>query len=158
MPQAADAFLIRVNNREAGCRLAFLKEGRKEMISTAGLTEKFRHVRLELAREKGHPTGDREDGYDLLVPLDEKGRIDPAEWKRHQESCWVRRFRRGAEDRIGRLRRKPGGKWYFDYEAGEEDDELGFRLGEERFVPGEYVSIETDGTMHTFKVRAVETP
>ena len=36
------------------------------------------------------------------------------------------------------------------------DDEIGFRLSEERFVPGEYVSIqEDDGRQHTFKVVSV---
>lgn len=116
----------------------------------------FRHVRLELAREREHPEGDRMEGYDLLVPLDADGRLDPAEWKKHQDACRVRRFRRNAADAIGRLRRKPGGQWYFDYEEGDEDDEIGFRLGEERFVPGEYVSVRTDGAMHTFQVRLVE--
>ena len=43
--------------------------------------------------------------------------------------------------------------WFFDYEQGEDDDEQGFRFGEERFVVGEYVSSrENDGKMHTFRV------
>ncbi|WP_163272986.1 hypothetical protein [Chelativorans alearense] len=126
--------------------------------TTAKPTTKFHHVRLELAREKGHPLGDRTDGYDLLVPLDAEGRLDPAEWKSHQAACRVRRFRSGHEDLIGRLRRKPGGQWYFDYAEGEEDDEAGFRFGDERFVPGEYVSIRSGGTMHTYQVRIVDTP
>jgi len=122
------------------------------------LTPNFRHVRLLLAREKGRPEGDREEGYDLLVPLDAEGRLDAAEWKTHQEVCRVRQFRQGEKDRIGRLRRKPGGQWYFDYEEGERDDEIGFRLGEERFVTGEYVSIRSAGTMHTYQVARVEMP
>ncbi|MGB3390966.1 MAG: hypothetical protein WBA88_23630, partial [Pseudaminobacter sp.] len=59
---------------------------------------------------------------------------------------------------IGRLRRKPGGQWYFDYEDGERDDEIGFRLGEERFVTGEYVSVGRHGEMHTYQVARVEKP
>ena len=59
------------------------------------LTPKFRHVRLLLAREKGHPSGDRNEGYDLVLPLDVEGRIDPSEWKAHQAACRVRRFRPG---------------------------------------------------------------
>ena len=121
------------------------------LIKLATLTPSFRHVRLALAREKDHPHGERTDGYDLLVPLDAEGRLDPAEWKTHQAACRVRRFRPGEQDRIGQLRRKPGGRWYFDYAAGEKDDEIGFRLGEERFVPGEYVSVSSDGTMHPIR-------
>lgn len=129
------------------------------MTALKDLTPKFRHVRLLLARGKGHPAGDREEGYDLLAPLDAEGRLDAAEWKTHQAVCRVRHFRTGEEDRIGRLRRKPGGTWYFDYVEGEEsDDEIGFRLGEERFVTGEYVSIGRGGGMHTYQVARVEKP
>jgi hypothetical protein len=128
------------------------------MTDLKEVTPKFRHVRLLLAREKGHPVGDMEEGYDLLAPLDSDGRLDAAEWKSHQAACRVRRFRPGEEDRIGRLRRKPGGQWYFDYAQGDSDDEIGFHLDEERFVTGEYVSIPRDGTMHTYQVARVEKP
>lgn len=127
------------------------------MTTSAERTPNFRHVRLELAREKGHPEGDRETGYDLMVPLDADGRLDAAEWKSQQAACRVRRFRHGEEDLVGRLRRKPGGQWYFDYAEGDRDDEVGFRLGEERFVAGEYVSILSGGLMHTYRVKLVET-
>lgn len=128
------------------------------MTETKNLTPNFRSVRLLLAREKGHPEGERDEGYDLLVPLDKDGRLDARAWKAHQAACRVRRFS-GIEDaRIGRLRRKPGGRWYFDYVEGERDDEIGFRLGEERFVTGEYVSIGRDGAMHTYQVARVEKP
>lgn len=128
------------------------------MTDPKDLTAKFRHVRLLLARDKDHPAGTREDGYDLLAPLDEAGRLDPGEWKAHQASCRVRRFHSGGEDRLGRLRRKPGGQWYFDYEEGERDDEIGFRFGEERFVTGEYVSVGAGGAMRTYQVARVEKP
>jgi hypothetical protein len=128
------------------------------MSTTSQLPSDFRHVRLLLAREKSRPAGDRDEGYDLLVPLQEDGRIDAATWKKHQSSCRVRSFRPGQKDRIGRLRRKPGGQWYFDYEEGERDDEAGFRLGDERFVTGEYVSIAHGGTSHTYQVARVEKP
>ncbi|MGO4833686.1 hypothetical protein AB4144_15580 [Rhizobiaceae sp. 2RAB30] len=128
------------------------------MTTLQDLTPQFRHVRLLLAREKGHPSGDQDEGYDLLVPLDDEGRLDPAQWKAKQEFCRVRYFQTGQDDRIGRLRRKPGGQWYFDYAEGTRDDEIGFRLGEERFVPGEYVSIGKNGVMHTYQVARVEKP
>ncbi len=127
-------------------------------MSEHKLTDKFRHVRLLLAREKGSPAGDPDQGYDLLVPLDSKGRLDAAEWKTHQDACRVRRFSAGKEDRIGRLRRKPGGQWYFDYAEGDRDDEIGFRLGEERFATGEYVSVDGVDGMHTYQVARVVKP
>src|SRR5690349_5051392 len=105
------------------------------------LTPDLRHVKLLLAREKAHPHGERDEGYDLLAPLDADGRLDARQWETHQASCRVRRFGGSEGERIGRLRRKPGGQWYFDYVEGERDDEIGFHLGEERFVTGEYVSV-----------------
>lgn len=128
------------------------------MVEAKDLTPSFRHVRLLLAREKGHPEGDVEEGYDLLVPLDADNRLDPEQWKHHQAACRVRRFDRDG-DKIGRLRRKPGGQWYFDYAEGDtDDDEAGFRLGEERFVTGEYVSIQHGTQFHPYRVVRVERP
>lgn len=128
------------------------------MTELKDLTPSFRAVRLLLAREKGHPEGERGEGYDLLVPLGKDGRLDAHAWKEHQAACRVRRFKADGEDRIGLLRRKPGGQWYFDYAEGERDDEIGFHLGDERFVPGEYVSIRSAGVMHTYQVVRVERP
>ena len=123
------------------------------------LPKTFRKIRLELAREAAHPAGEPTHGYDLLAPLKDDGAIDPAAWKTSRDQTRVRRFRHGEADRIGRLARRPGGTWFFDYEKGDRDDEPGFRFGDERFVPGEYVSIrETDGMLHTFRVVSVEAP
>jgi hypothetical protein len=119
----------------------------------------FRRIRLELAREPGRPAGDQAHGYDFLAPLDAEGKIDPEIWKQNRAACRVRRFRPGEQDEIGTLARGRGGQWFFDYEEGEEDDEAGFRFGEEHFVAGEYVSIrEDDDKMHTFRVVLVERP
>lgn len=122
------------------------------------LPASIRHIHMELAREKGHPEGERDDGYDILAPLDNEGHLDAAEWKTHAAACRVRRFRGGETDRIGLLRRKPGGAWYFDYEEGDSDDELGFRFNEERFVPGEYVSLTNQGETHTYRIVSVVKP
>lgn len=123
------------------------------------LPRSFQHVRLVLAREKGAPEGDSHNGYDLVVPLDDENRLDPAEWKEHRALCRVRRFQPGQADMIGLLRRKPGGHWFIDYDAQEsDDDEAGYRLGDERFVPGEYVSIHDREAMHTYVVVSVTRP
>jgi hypothetical protein len=128
------------------------------MTKASDLSSKFRHIRILLARESGHPEGDPREGYDLLAPLGADGRLDAQEWKAHQEHCRVRRFSAARADRIGRLRRKPGGQWYFDYEEGDRDDEIGFHFGEERFVTGEYVSLSHGDHSHTYKVVRVEKP
>ena len=128
------------------------------MTTLADLTPNFRSVRLLLAREKGHPGGEQDVGYDILVPLDNKGHLIPEEWKSHQEFCRIRQFGHAQQDRIGRLRRKPGGQWYFDYAEGDSDDEIGFRFADERFVIGEYVSVKSGGVEHTYQIARVERP
>ncbi len=123
------------------------------------LPRSFRRIRLALAREKDHPTGSHLHGYEFAAPLDEQGRIDPEIWKKHREACRVRRFRPGEADDIGHLVRKPGGSWAFRYDIdGDEDDEPGHRLGEERFAIGEYVSFydDEDEEMHAYQVVSVE--
>lgn len=115
------------------------------------------HIALELAREPGHPFGDRQHAYHLYLPLKNTGEIDVEGWRRSQSLCRVRRFRPNQPEVSGRILHGPGGRWIFDYpDASEADDETGFRLDRERFVHGEYVSIrEDDGKLHTFQVVSI---
>lgn len=124
----------------------------------SALPREFRRIRLELAREPGHPEGSSRTGYELLAPLDADLRLSPDLWRKHREQCVVRRFHERENDATGLLARRPGGSWYFDYEPGRtSDDEPGHRLGDERFVPGEYVSVADDRQrMHTYRVVTVE--
>jgi hypothetical protein len=95
------------------------------------LPRQFREIRLELAREPGHPAGSRQHGYRLIAPLD-------------------------AEGRIGHLIRR-GTHWAFHYDIkGTDDDEGGYRFSDERFVVGEYVSIHEAEGLRTFQVTSVE--
>ncbi len=93
----------------------------------------------------------------LYLPLQADGRIDAVAWRKHQDSCRVRRLRPNEQEARGRIVHGPGGRWIFDYTAeADRDDEVGFRLAEERFVRGEYLSIrEDDGKTHVFQVVAV---
>lgn len=121
-----------------------------------GLPRAFRRIRLELAREAGHPSGSRRYGYVFVAPLDEAGRIDSKLWRTYRDECRVVRFRPNDED-VGHLIHKPGGTWVFRYDIdGDEEDEAGYRFGDERFVVGEYVSINEGKEMHTFRVSSVE--
>ncbi len=104
---------------------------------------RFRHIRLELARSPEAPEGDGGVGYDLVAPLDANDRLDGEALKTAGERNRVRRFRDGETEAVGRIVRGPGGRYVFDFEEGDADDEAGFRLDEEQFVAGEYVSIRS---------------
>jgi hypothetical protein len=128
------------------------------MSETAQLAAKFRRIRMELARGKGHPVDDTHEGYDLLVPLDDCGRLDADEHKHHQSQCRVRRFRPKGGELCGRLRREPGGQWYFEYENGDCNDELALQWSGEHFLWGEYISVRSSGTIYTYRITLVERP
>jgi hypothetical protein len=119
----------------------------------------FSQIRLELARDHDFPDGSSERGYEFTAPLADDGRISPTEWKSDRDRCRVRRFWDRQDDEIGHLVRKPGGSWAFHYDVmGDADDEeTGYRFGDHRFVPGEYVSIkEHDDVLRTFRVIFVQ--
>lgn len=117
----------------------------------------FSHVQLELARQPDHPLGDRNHIYHLYLPLEGDGRIDVVQFRKHRAKCRVRRFRPGEKEARGQIVHGPGGRFLFSYsDTDAEGAEIGVRLGQERFVPGEYISIrEDDGRTHTFQVISV---
>lgn len=116
----------------------------------------FHHVRLELAREAGHPAGDPTEGYDIVAPLDADGRLDGEALRAAPDRGHVRRFSQDETVATGRLQHGPGGRWTLDLDGGEADDARGFRFSEERFVVGEYVSLSLpSGEQHTYVVTRV---
>jgi hypothetical protein len=120
------------------------------------LPRQFREIRLELAREPGHPKGSRQHGYRLIAPLDKEGRIDSHLWELHRAACRVVRYRLNEEDEIGHLVRR-GSHWVLHYDIkGADEDEAGYRFSDERFVVGEYVSIHEADGFRTFQVTSVE--
>lgn len=126
------------------------------MPSNQKFPNSFRRIRLELAREPGHPVGEPTFGYTLVAPLDKSGKLDPAEWRLHRDMCRVVRFRPNGEEEIGHLIHTADGNWKFQYDIeGDDEEETGYRLGKEQFLPGEYVSIKSDEGMHTYKVISV---
>ena len=130
---------------------------RRQTRQKAHLPLSFYRIRLELAREPGHPDGSPYFGFLIWAPLDSERKIDAKHWKQHRDYFRVVKFRPGAPNEIGHLRYGPGGSWAFHYDiAGEEGDEPGFHFEDERFVPGEYVSVHEGNRMDDFKVCAVE--
>lgn len=120
------------------------------------MTAQARHIRLELAREPGHPDGDARTGYDIVAFLDADGRLDLDACRNQLDRCRVRRFVQDVTVATGRLRHTTGDRWVLDFPGGAREDATGFRLSDERFVPGEYVSIIAgDGAAHTYCVERV---
>ena len=121
-------------------------------ILNASLPAQFRQIRIVLAREPGHPEGDNDIAYIFVAPVDSEGRIDPKLWRANREACRVSRQRPNEQDQLGHLVHRSGG-WSFHYD-GDADlpDDVGFQFADERFVVGEYVSINEHGRMHTYRV------
>jgi len=114
----------------------------------------FHHIRLELAREAGHPGGDSGDGWDLVAALDDQGLLDLEACRADPERCFVRRFMEHETVATGHLRHGLGNRWLLDLDGRDDLDATGFRFGEERFVLGEYVSIvSSNGKTHTYCVK-----
>jgi hypothetical protein len=125
------------------------------MSTMTKLPKAFRRINLELAREPGHPSGDPDERYVLIAPLDDEGQIDTAVWRDNREACRVVREHEG-ETAVGHLVRGPGGAWSLHYDvSGRAEDERVFHLSEERIRAGEYISIIRNDGAHPFRVTAV---
>jgi hypothetical protein len=110
---------------------------------------------MRLARNPGteFAGGDDHRGYALSAPLTPDGRLDAAAYAKAKDACLVRRFAPDEDPVDGHLARR-GARWFFDYEeGGAADDEPVYRLGDHRFVVGEYVTVtDEDGRPLTYKV------
>jgi hypothetical protein len=125
-------------------------------MSTLDASEVFRIVHLDLAREPGHPSGSIEDRYTLVLPLDEQGRIDVDYCRKFPELCRVAHSSLEGGVHRGLVRQEADGTWVFDYGDADRTIETGFRLDQERFVPGEYVSIVRNGQEHPYRVVSLQ--
>jgi hypothetical protein len=127
-----------------------------DAIMNTALPPSFRRIRLELAREASHPEGESNIAYIVVAPLNDDGHIDAAAWKHHREACRVARLRPDKDDELGHLVHRPGGSWAFHYDiSGDAPEEVGHHFENQKFVTGEYVSINEEGRVHTFRVASV---
>lgn len=113
---------------------------------------------MRLARNPGSEFGgDDRRGYTLTAPLDAEGRLDAEAFARARADCSVRRFAPDEDPAVGRLARR-GQNWFFDYDsASTDDDEPVHRLGDHRFVVGEYVTVtDEDGQPLTYRIVEVQ--
>jgi hypothetical protein len=125
-------------------------------ILNTSLPTQFRRIRIELGREPGHPEGDTGVAYIMVAPIDTDDRIDPTLWREHREACRIARLRPDRQEDHGHLVHRQGGGWAFHYDATEKmPDEIGFHFAYERFISGEYVSINEGGKLHTYRVASV---
>ncbi len=113
---------------------------------------------LRLARNPGteFAGGDDHRGYSLVAPLTPEGLLDVEAWHALKGQCSVRRFAPDEDHADGRLARR-GQSWFFDYDNdAADDDEPVYRLGEHRFVVGEYVAVtDHNRRLLTYKVTDV---
>jgi hypothetical protein len=133
-----------------------MSKTQRKPILNASLPAQFRQFRIALAREPGHPEGDSEVAYIIVAPLASDDRIDTKLWREHRDACRVVRQRPNEPDKLGHLVHRQGGGWSFHYD-GEANlpDEVGYHFANERFVVGEYVSLNERGKMHTYRVTSV---
>ena len=89
-------------------------------ILNSSLPPRFRQIRLELARQPGHPEGEASIAYVIVAPLDEERPDRRQPWRKHQENSRVARQRPLQADVLGHLVHRPGGSWAFKYENGDQ--------------------------------------
>jgi len=113
---------------------------------------------MRLARNPGSEFGgDDRRGYTLTAPLTADGRLDAEAFSKARAESSVRHFAPDEDPVIGRLARR-GQNWFFDYDkVSSDDDEPVHRLGDHRFVVGEYVTVtDEDGQPLTYKIVEVQ--
>lgn len=133
-----------------------MSKTQRQPILNASLPAQFRQIRIALAREPGHPDGDADRAYIIVAPLAPDDRIDAKLWKVHRDACRVVRQRPDQQDSFGHLVHRRGGGWAFHYDGeAAPPDEVGYHFAGERFVVGEYVSLNEHGKMHTYRVTTI---
>jgi hypothetical protein len=125
-------------------------------LRNTSLPRSFRYIRLERARDHDHPEGDSRTAYIMIAPLDADSRIDAETWREHKEACRVVRKRPDGNDNLGHLVHGPGGRWQFHYDVLRTTaDEAGYHFGDEKFEPGEYLSIREANGVNLYRVSSV---
>jgi len=113
------------------------------------------HIRIEMARNADFPDGSAEHGYEFIAPLTEDGHLDADAWLAHKDVCTVKRFWGKEPEEHGRLMHLGQG-WRFHYPGEDlDEDEPLFKLDRHTVRTGEYISINEDDGLVTFKVVSI---
>jgi hypothetical protein len=115
----------------------------------ADIPDHFQVVHLDRVRDPGNSHGSGADRYTLLLPLGSDGRILEIEANRHPDYCRVSRAEPGGGVLHGLMRPGSNQSWRLDFG---EAEETGLRFAEERFSPGDFVTVLRDGDPHTYRV------
>jgi hypothetical protein len=113
------------------------------------IPDHFQVVHLDRVREPDHQHRSAGERYTLLLPLGSDDRILEAEAHRHPGYCRVSRTDPAGGVLRGLMRPGPNLSWRLDFGKAEE---TGYRFAEERFSPGQYVTVLREGDPHTFRV------
>lgn len=106
----------------------------------------FKKIVLRLARNPGYPEGDASRGYIVNAPIDADGKLNIDEWREERSKATVIRFDPDPEEHADGWLTHRGSHWYFHYDEDREGpDEPAYRLGDHKFLVGEYVTISEHG-------------
>jgi hypothetical protein len=115
----------------------------------------LQHIRLEMARNADFPDGSAEHGYEFIAPLTDDGHLDAEAWHANKDACTVKRFWGTEPDEHGHLVHLGHG-WRFHYPGEDlDEDEPLFKLDRHTVREGDYISINEDEGLVTFRVVSV---
>ena len=97
------------------------------------------HIRL-MADPPGNDARDSVRGYELIVPVNRDGRLDPLACETTGAACRAIGVRDGAILSEGRLQYRSSTGWVLCF-AGDRPDETGIGFEWTAFVPGAYVTL-----------------
>ena len=114
----------------------------------------LKRITLQLARNPGVPAGAADQGYIIIAPIDQAGKLDVEGWRAHRKACRVFRFHPDDAEKADGWLKHRGNNWFFHYDEDEEgDDEAAFRFGAHVFREGEYLTISHPGSeAQTYRV------
>lgn len=111
-------------------------------------------VRLERCPQIGCVNGDPTTGYELTLPLDRDGEIDPLVLARDPAKWQVRRFEKGHPDLAGGVARDAAGGWGFRY--GNDQEARCDRLANSsRFRPNSIIDVFEGGQTWAYRVMSI---
>ncbi len=111
-------------------------------------------VRLERCPQVHCVNGDPATGYELTLPLDRDGEIDPLVLARDPTLCQVRRFQEDHPDLTGSLVRNADGAWVLRYGSDQEARYDRF-ADSSRFRANNLIDVLEGGQIWTYRIMSI---